>query len=373
MALESEVLVNNYGLPHEFAQNFLRVTKGDLEAAIRIIEAAEKDIFVLKAKFISNKRMSHGGIVLFYNFQTNISEYILAVVSSDAMLAKIRVENPWQEFYQDLEKYMMADEAEADYSSKIENEILYQDNASYISSFFIDQSEVDLVNIKRFLLSEISKIMLDTGIVLKVISETTDIFRFKNFIKTVKLGLKAKTQASMDWIVLLNIKVEPVLAPIGGQDIDKSSPGDEILVKINDNREIVQFVVGLLQTDTTPGTLYGRLVYNQKDRLSQNNLVILEFGAGIFGRFLIGEKIRVQVREKKADIPIPSKTDDAGKKVPVSTSFPEIVDPTRKEPVENNSRKTEENEPKKPNYYPFILIGAVVLVIVFLIILLTIG
>lgn len=300
MALEAEILENNYGLPAEFGKRFVQFTKGDIEAAIRIIEASEKDMTVLKMKFISSKKMVNGAIMLFYNFQTNSPEYIFAVVTGDSNLSRIKIESNWKEVYAELEKYMTAADSDPEYASKIESRILYSENLSYISGFFLDKSTVDLTNIKRFILSEISKVLLDTGIILKLVSEEIDIFRFRNFLGGTKMGLKVTSKNKLDWLSLLNIRVEPMLAPIGGSDIERTQLGDEILVKIVDNREIVPFVMSFVAPEQfMEKAVFGKMVHRTTSQGTENNMVIVEFGPGVYGKFIIAGKIRVQIRERK--------------------------------------------------------------------------
>lgn len=314
MALESEILTNNYGIPADFARKFLGFMHGDLEAAIKIVEASEKDIIVLKAKFISNKRMYYGALMLFFNVQTKLPEYIFSVISNNANLTKISVDSAWQSSFQSMVDYLTDPQCDLDLSSKAEAQIVNTDNMNYLSSFFIDHKNFDLVNLKRYIINELSKVFMDTGIVLKMATEQTNIFHFSTFLKSVQVGYKVQQQFKIDFITLLNIKVEPVLAPLGGLDVDKMEIYDELLVKVNDDREIVNFVMAYFDNENlSPGQLYGRIVFNQKSPTTHGHLVIIEFAPGIYGRFNLGEKIRVHVRkntrkkgEDKSIISIPA-------------------------------------------------------------------
>ncbi len=309
MALEAEILINNYGIPQDFARDLLNFTKTDLEAAIKIIESSEKDIVVLKAKFISNKKMYSGAFLLFFNFQTRIPEYMFCVVSNNPSLTKIKIENSWGDIFSIMLEYLTEPESDVEMASKSESQILSADNANYLATFFTDTHTIDLVNIKRFILSELSKVFADSGIILKMINEQTNIFHFTTFLKATRVGMKVQSQLKMNLITLLNIKVEPVLAPLGGVDLEKMEIYDELLVKIVDSREIVNFILGFIDTSAlSPGTLYGRIVYNQKAPNLMSNLVIIEFAPGIYGRFMIGEKIRVQVKKhqhRKGETAVP--------------------------------------------------------------------
>ncbi len=357
MALESEILTNNYGIPPDFARNLLGFMHSDLEAAIKIVEASEKDIIVLKAKFIANKKMFYGALMIFFNFQTRLPEYIFAVISNNANLTKVSVESGWQSNFQILLDYLTDPQCNLELSSKAESQIVTPDNINYLASFFSDHYNIDLVNLKRYLMSELSKVFTDTGIVLKISTEQTNIFHFSSFLKTVQVGYKIQQQLKVDFITLLNIRVEPILAPLGGYDVDKMEIYDELLVKINDDREIVHFIMGYFDTtNLAPGNLYGRLVFNQKSQTSQGHLLIIEFAPGIYGRFILGEKIRIQVRKNTQKIP-PEKPMDIKQVEELSYLTTDYQDElSQKKEAETNNNLFESE--KKINIYAIILIIA---------------
>jgi hypothetical protein len=301
MALESQILINNYGLTEEFAESLLNFTERDVESAIRILETSEKDVMVIKGKFLSSKRLSYGAFILFYNFQTNIPEYLLAAITTDNNLSKIKLETEWAEYIDSLLNHLKGTETDHDNSSRLEAEILSSENIPYITSFFIDPKNVDMVNLKRFLLNTLNKVLLDSGLVLKIAVNNIDVFKFKNILKTLKSGLKIIPKEGKDIIMLLKIVCEPVLAPIGGVDIEKILVGQEILVKIHDDRDIVRHIANIAGFSDETGVIrpvFAKVVRNEKSEESDNNKVNVEFGPGIYGAFIVGSKIRVQANKE---------------------------------------------------------------------------
>jgi hypothetical protein len=305
MALESEILVTNYGIPSEFAESLLHFTRGDLEGAIRILEATEKDVLAVKSKFISSKKMTNGSLIFFFNYQTNLPEFVFCVVSSDQNLGKTKLENPWSVFMDDMRRFMSAAESEPESASRIESQILSADNVKYLTNFFLDRSNLDMVNLKRFLVSEISKVMMDTGIVIKIAIEPVDVFRFKSWINQSKAGLKIVAQNTFQHGMIINVKLDPVLSPIGGMDVEKIQIDDLVLARFVDDRPIVQYVADLCQPrDEAAGAVYGRVVRNIKSLDTSNLILTLEFGPGIYGSFIMGGKVKVQSmpgNQKKKD------------------------------------------------------------------------
>jgi hypothetical protein len=302
MAVESQILINNYGVTEEFADKLLLFTKNDVEGAIRILEAAERDVIVLKAKFISSKKLVYGAVVLFYNFQFNIPQYVFCALSGDINLSRIRIESDWRDYIQEITRFMEGKEAEFELASRIEAEILSPENVPYITSSFIDKQTYDMVNLKRFMLNCISKILLDNQIVFKLSSAEIDVFKFNTFLSGTKVGLKIIPKQGIKEVMMVNLKIDPVLAPIGGTDIERTYLGDEILVKIMDDRDIARYIADLIggRDDTgIPKGVWGRVANNQKSQETGNNLINLQFGPGLFGSFVIGSKVRVQLKERE--------------------------------------------------------------------------
>jgi hypothetical protein len=367
MALETEILTNNYGIPVDFAKNLLGFMHGDLEATIKIVEASEKDIVVIKAKFISNKKILYGALMLFFNFQTRLPEYVFSVISSNMNITKISVESGWQSNFQILLDYITEPQCNIEMSEKVEAQIVTPDNISYLSSFFLDHHNIDLLNLKRFIINELSKIIMDTGIILKMSSEQTNIFHFSSFLKTVQVGHKIQQQIKVDFITLLNIKVEPILAPLGGFGADKLEVYDEILVKVTDDREIVRFIMEYFDlTGLTPGTIYGKIVVNQKSQSALGNLIIIEFAPGIYGRFVLGEKVRIHAR-KNTQPARPEKKPDSIQTKELSKTindYPEV-------PIKIKGDDEDQNMmgEKKMSVYTIILIMAAGLGVILIILL----
>ena len=301
MAVETQILVNNYGINQDFAARLLSFTNGDLEGAISILESAERDVFCCKVKFLSSKKLLYGSIVLFYNFQTNLPEYMLCAVTSDSNMSKLRVEGGWRDFTDGILTYLQGKGSDPDAASRIEADFLSQANITYITSFFANRASIDLVNLKRFFINVISKVIIDEGIVLKMVTEELDVFKYRNMLTIMKVGLKILPKKGVPDVMLFNMKIEPVLAPIGGIDVERLLTGDEIIVKCTDERDVAKYIIELLGNQTESGTagyktLFGRVVMNQKSVETDNNIIHLQFGPGIYGTLVVGNKIRVQPR-----------------------------------------------------------------------------
>ncbi len=367
MALEAELLANNYQIPQDFAQKLLNFTKNNIEAAIKILESSEKSIAILKGKFITNKKVFNGAFILTYNFELKDIPYIFFVVSNDNSISRLSVEVSWKDFYSELQNYANSNSANIEISHEIERILTTPENKKYIHNFFIDYNNIDEVNMKRFITSEISKLLMDTGVAIKTYTELIDIFRFEKFLSLNPLGLKPSKKTSKDIFVILNLKAEPVLAPIGGIEIGGLEFGDEILLRIKDDREIVQFVFSFIDPASfQSGAVYATIVSKEMDETTGNFGVRVEFGPGIYGSFILGNKVRVQAKKKAISATPPKTEKQSQKEQKKNTQKYEEIDYSKYYPI-NDYNKDEFFE--KGPFQTFIAVTFIILIVLIIILL----
>jgi len=304
MALEAEVLSKNYQLPLDFAQKLLNFTKNDLEAAIKILNAAEKSIAIVKGKFLTSKKLFNGGFIIAYNIESREVPYILFLVTGENSITRINIDGSWKNFYNELYQYSNGNLYNHDMSTEVQRVIQVPENLKYIINFFIDAENIDQVNLKRFITNELSKVLMDTTVAVKTSIELTDVFNFENFLNQKPIGQKIGSKNSKDLLIIVNLKVEPVLAPIGGIEIGNLEYGDEILLKIKDERDIIQFIFSMIDNAAfQAGSVYATLVSKEMDEITGNFGVRVEFAPGIYGSFVIGSKVRIQAKKRVVSSP----------------------------------------------------------------------
>ncbi len=303
MGVEAEILVNNYGISQEFAQNLLDSIIVNVDKVIRVMESSDKDILVIKGKFIASRRNLYGAYVLFYNYQTLSPEYIYIVCTTDMNLSRIRIEDPWTAYIESLRMYQSAAESDPDLASRIEAQILSRDNIPVMTGYLADRANPDLINLKRFFTNEVNRVIYEANVLVKFVFEDADIFRTRAYLSTTHDGLKAISSNPAN-LVLMNLKIEPVLSPLGGKDVESLSSMEEVYVRVLDEREIVpELVEKLKPADVlSPNTVVGKVLENQLMPQSENRRITLLFGPGIFGSFVIGGKVRVQTRPSSSQM-----------------------------------------------------------------------
>ncbi|MFN3659754.1 MAG: hypothetical protein ACK4TN_00775 [Brevinematales bacterium] len=297
MGVEADILVNNYGISREFAQNLLDFFEGDVDKVIQMMESSDKDITVVKGKFIASRRNLYGAFMFFYNHQSLFPEYIFVVCSTDLNLSRLRIEDPWSAYVESLRMYQMAQESDPEVASRIEAQILSRDNISVLTGYLSDKTNPDLINLKRFFTNEINRVIYDANVLVKFVLEEADIFRTRAFLSNTHDGFKVISNNPAN-LVLMNLKVEPVLSPLGGKDVESLSSMDEVYVRVLDDRPIVPELVEKLRPGDVlaPNTIVGKVLENQLMPESENRRITLLFGPGIFGSFVLGGKVRVQTK-----------------------------------------------------------------------------
>jgi len=375
MGVEAEILVNNYGISPEFAQNLLDFFGGDVDKVIQVMESSDKEITIIKGKFLASRRNLYGAYVLFYNHQTLAPEYVFVICSTDMNLSRVRIEDPWPAYIESLRVYQTAQESDPEIASRIEAQILSRDNLPVLTGYLSDKTSPDLINLKRFFTNEINRIIYDANVLVKFVLEEADIFRTRAFLSTSHDGLKAISNNPSN-LVLMNLKVEPILSPLGGKDAESLSSMDEIYVRVLDDRPVVPDLIERLRPPevVATNTVVGKIVENQLMPESENRRITLLFGPGIFGSFIIGGKVRIQTRSETQAKPSTPRTSQESSENPVIFSLNFDADGN---PVAPSSQSTQSlsslsestSEKKQPNVSSAIIVGIVAMGILTLLIL----
>jgi|GEM_PF-1347472 hypothetical protein len=350
MGVEADILVNNYGISLEFAENLLTFFEGDVDKVIRLMESSDKDIAVIKGKFLASRRNLYGAYVLFYNYQSMVPEYVFVVTSSDMNLSRVRVEDPWMAYVESLRSYQSAAESDPEIASRIEAQMLSRDNIPVLSGYLSDRTNPDLINLKRFFTNEVNRIIYDSNVLVKFVIEEADIFRIRAFLSSSHDGLKAIANNPTN-LVLMNLKIEPILSPLGGKDVESLSLSDEVYVRVQDDREIVPELIERLRPPdvVAQNTIVGKVVENILMPESENRRVTLLFGPGIFGSFILGGKVRVQIRPQHQQVGSSSasreKTSSSNEPFVVSLNFDADGNPVSSSDTSSSSLFSESEPP----------------------------
>ncbi len=308
-------LVEETGCDEVLATMLLKFTGGDIEGAKRIIEAVPKDIFAVKGKFITQVTGYYGAFFFCYDGKEGNIKRLISVISDDKDVAKFDLALPWQRFEEILYDYARNKKVDA---LKIEQfKRLFTDSEfiSKLANVFKPGAKVKKDVFENLLLDELYNIFADTNIAVKFEIEMTDAFALNKSLKEADYILEEekKEERSIDEEVekskkanqsLIVLKVSPELSPVRGVEIKNLEFGDEIQVRITDEREIADYLAELLggKVDSIRVPIYTKIV-EVKELEGGNVGVLTQFGPGIMGMFKVPEDVKVVTREVAEEEP----------------------------------------------------------------------
>lgn len=301
--------IQETGCDIKIANMLLKFTGGDYDGAKRIIKAVPKDIFAFKAKFATQILGYYGAIFFCYDEKENKIKRLISAVSNEKEIGKIDISSNWRDFEKEVYSYV---------SDKVIDGLkIEQLNKSVIEKEFIKKTAkilgigktVDEELLNNLLVNELYNVFPDTNIAVKLNVDKTDVFELNigqedsepeaEVEKTADTErIRNGTESKLDGVriekSLIVLKVEPVLSPVHGVEIKELEFGDEIQVRITDERDIADYLSELLgaKVDNIRVPVFTKIV-EVKELEGGNAAVLTQFGPGIMGMFKVLTDARV--------------------------------------------------------------------------------
>ncbi len=320
-------LVETTGCDDFLANMLLRFTGGDVDGARRIIEAVPKDIFAVKLKFITQITGYYGACFFCFDQKEQRINRFVAVISDDKEIGKFDLQTDWYNFEEQLYSYSRTKKIDGVKIDQLKNLFVSSEFISRISPFLKPEQPVrnDLLN--NLIVDELYNVFADTNIAVKFDIEKTDAFRLnKNrdlrseetetgeSLSTEgadreKTGYEERKDQS-----LIVLRVSPVLSPVSGSEVKDLEFGDEIQVRITDERDIADYLAELIggKVDRIRVPVFSKII-EVKELEGDSVGVFTQFGPGIFGMFKV-----------PADAKIVTKINEEGSRAPVHGGRREI-------------------------------------------------
>ncbi|MFW6138048.1 MAG: hypothetical protein ACOC7U_02630 [Spirochaetota bacterium] len=305
-------LVETTGCDHRLARMLLDFTGGDPDGARRIIEAVPKDIFALKFKFITQITGYYGVVFFCYDKRENRIKRLMAVVTDEKEIGKMDIKKDWHQLEQELYQYARNRRVDGLKIENLKDRINQREFVSKLSGIFKIGKQVNHDQLNNLLVDELYNIFTDTNIAVKFDVQMTDAFELNKALP----GEEAEQHTEQDQEekpssessplekdrreqTLIVLRTEPVLSPVSGVEIGELEFGDEIQVRITDEREIGDYLAQLLgaKVDNLKVPIFTRIV-EVKPLEGDSVGVITQFGPGIMGMFKISSDARVVSRKE---------------------------------------------------------------------------
>lgn len=300
-------MVEGTGCDSKLAVMLIKFTGGDVEGAKRIIRAVPKDVFAIKVKFITQVTGYYGAFLFCYDEKENNVKRSVCVVSDEKDIGTIDISQTWLNFEAALYNYMRVKRVDGAKIEHIKNKFLGREFAARLSGVLKVGKLLNDEALNNLFIDELYTIFSDTNIAVKFAVDMTDVFELNKGQETpadegeetlnpeeVEEEIESKRMHKKPDQSLIVLKVDPVLSPVKGTEIKKLEFGDDIQVRISDEREIADYLAVLLggKVDSIRVPIYTKIV-EVKELESGNVGVLTQFGPGIMGMFKVPSDVKV--------------------------------------------------------------------------------
>jgi hypothetical protein len=305
-------LVTSTGCDRILAGMLLKFTGWDLDGARRIIEAVPKDIFALKLKFITQITGFFGALFLSYDEKKRVIKRFIAVITDDKDIGRIDIEKQWSEYEEELYVHARTKKIDGLKVDQLKKRMTGDDFISKLANVLKVGRPVKKDLLNSILVDELYNIFTDTNIAVKFDIEMTDAFELNKGKGITQAGsaedeelnpeevdAEIEKQEQQDKVEqsLIVLAVDPVLSPVSGTSIQDLEFGDEIQVRISDEREIADYLAELLgaKVDSIRVPIFTKII--EVRELETGDLgVFTQFGPGILGMFKVPEDVKIATR-----------------------------------------------------------------------------
>lgn len=304
-----KLLVQDTGCDRKIAAMLLEFTGWDPGGAKRIIKAVPKDIFVLKAKFVTQVSGYYGAFFFCYDEKEGQIKRVINVISEEKDIGKIDITTDWSNFEKELYEYSKTRVIEGSKSEQLKKGLYEKKFVEKIANILKKGKTLKSETIHSLLVSELYNIFPDTNIAVKFNIEMTDVFELnkgekrpetdgekegKSGVKESDSDIQKKQSFPGRSQSLIVLRVDPVLSAVRGTEIKYLEFGDEIQVRITDERDIADYLAELLggKVDSIRVPVMTKIV--EVEKLEDGGTgVLTQFGPGIMGMFKVLSDVKV--------------------------------------------------------------------------------
>lgn len=290
----------------------LKFTGGDYDGAFHILRSVEKDIYILKGKFIAQSHKFYGSFLIIYNARIKgYHKLELVVKQDDKSGIEFDFQKSWREYLLDLELYKKRNLIDIDKSEKILAFLKSQRVMHFFESKFVSKKDINEDEIRHILTDSIINALGDVNVAVKLKIEQTDIFELNRRIDTEavfepgteSVNTVSDTEDTDFDKELLKLKVEPVISPVSGVPVSELKIGDYIGVKIVDDRPVADYVSALLKgkNNETGESVMVYAALNDIKIIENGVFFTVEFGPGVYGYCYLGEDVNIVVKREFDD------------------------------------------------------------------------
>ncbi len=314
------------GCDADLAKMLLDFTHGDENGVFRILSAVPKNILVIKGKFIAQRRKLYGLFLIFYDKMRSDVAKLEGVVSVDREASRMDIHASFGSIVEFLKRYRS--ESEADLWDKMEAEgLLARLNQVMTAEYWPKMIQEDKQDIlERELIKAydrtLAKFLNDNQMTFKLDLENINEFQFaqsyvieqsepepvqdepNNAEDVLEQSVPDDAAANKNFIML---QCEPEVSPVTGKEAGSLVTGDEVFVRVNDQRDIARYIKSLLLQQHEEMDLNQPIpcaVKNIKELDTGNIRIFVEFGPGIHGQMVVQREIKIKSKENSSKVKV---------------------------------------------------------------------
>lgn len=313
-------VVRETGADEQLASMLLQFTQGDEQGVFRILSSVPKNIMVLKGKFVAQKRKIYGLFLVYYDIMRSRVVDIQGLVSTERSISRQDVRMDYAALKEFLLDFLQNHEGDLWDNMESEgllariNEVM---NAEYWPKMIEESKKEELEReIIKALDRSLMRYLNDNQLAIKVDTENINEFQYalvsQDQQETSQEQEQSNQQEEQDKekqegeekeeaedrnIVML--QAEPELAPVAGVEAYHLQKGEEIFVRITDERDVARYLHALLTGSqeqgegTAPKPIIGR-VSSVTETSTGNYQILLDFGPGIMGKIVTQGEVKVK-------------------------------------------------------------------------------
>ncbi|ADL12810.1 DUF4899 domain-containing protein [Acetohalobium arabaticum] len=294
-----QVIQENSDLDETEAELALDLAEGDIEEALQMVDYVDKPFFALHIKFeTEGSNKVYGLVNLIGNGKEGEILRLNVITTYKRELWSIGVDINNKVFDRTIEE--VKEGSGTTYDKDIRNSFTDELNSAQLFELFTNVKEDCLPGIKgmiRDLLNPIfnKKIELEigTGLLTKTQLARKTTVEFDD-------NKEDEEEETENMQLSIYLKSVPVISAIKGCKVKELEIGDEILVRIIDEREVGRYLAELISTEEK-GVAVGKITDIHFNEQSDRYTLMLEFGPKIYGKLLVKGEIKIALRDKQEE------------------------------------------------------------------------
>ncbi len=318
MSEQVNQLMRDTGADRNTAEMILKFTGGDIEGARKIFEAMPKEYLVLKIRYMGHKTHNYGAILFVANIKKKVIEEVEVVVSSKSEFSDIDTNLKFEEFKSKIKEIIKIGDINLVMIDRLREYINSEEIREAIFKNITADGVANLNDLRIIFAELLFKVLTEPNAAIKMDEEQLNAFRY---LKNESFSLsdigtseekkderkyygeesrkkepEKKEGIEVRTISLVLLKIEPVLSPVKGIPITELRPGDEVIVRIIDDRDIGDYLAGLLGGKEGEERVPLSAVVKEVGKSDETDSIMLlvEFGPGIGGRCYVPPEIKVE-------------------------------------------------------------------------------